>query len=410
MQKIRKQFPLINNLKQDNNPIVYFDNGATTQKPQSVIDAMVHFYTYDNSNVHRSHNPLAERATVSYENARKKIAQYINAPKKHEIIFTRGVTEGVNLVAKTWGIQNVKKGDVIVLTELEHHSNIVPWIQLAQQAGAVLEYLPMCKKEKRIRLNTNVKNILKKKGVTFLAMQYASNTLGCINEVKEIIEFTKQNHPDAKVLIDGAQIMGHKKVDVQDLGCDFFTISGHKMFGPTGIGVLWAPRTILESMPEWHGGGDMIKDVHKTEFSVNDIPHKFEAGTPNIAGAIGLGAAVDFLSEHVENFYDYEIELKDYLFDSLSKLDFVTLISKNSDNQLPVAAITTKDIHPHDLAEFIGQYGIYIRAGKHCTQVLHDSIGEGATARISLALYNTKDEIDYLIEKLIDLNNRFQNA
>lgn len=407
-EDLRKQFPILQTTMNEK-PLVYFDNGATTQKPQSVIDAMVDFYSNYNANVHRSLNPIAEKSTVEFEKARKKVAQFIGA-KKREIIFTRGTTESLNLIAKTWGAQNLQKGDRVVLTETEHHSNIIPWLQLKESHGIEVDFIPLAKNGELDY--EKAQELISQEGVKVVSFQMVSNTLGIVHRYHELLEMAQQ--VGAITILDVAQAMAHMEVNVQNLNCDFLAFSAHKMYGPTGIGVLYGKTELLESMPAWHGGGEMIATVSQDNFTVKEIPNKFEAGTPNIAGAIGMGAAVDFINElgakdHFESFANHEHELIEYLLQELNQLDFVTIYgTQDVSYKIPSVAFNVKGVHAHDVGEMLGHSGIAVRSGQHCTQILHDSLGAVATVRASLAIYNTKNEIDIMVEELKSIYQRFK--
>jgi cysteine desulfurase/selenocysteine lyase len=401
---LRQQFPLLQTTMSEQ-PLVYFDNGATTQKPQAVLDAVVDFYTQYNANVHRSLNPLAEAATVAYENARKTVAQFIGA-KKREIIFTRGTTESLNLVAKSWGAANLQSGDRVILTETEHHANIVPWLQLKESHGIKIDYIPLAENGE---LDYDIAvQLIAQPQVKVVAFQLVSNTLGIIHRYEELIRLARNT--GAITVIDAAQAMSHMPISVSDLGCDFLAFSAHKMYGPTGVGVLFGRQELLEAMPAWHGGGEMIASVNKDGFVPKEIPHKFEAGTPNIAGAIGMAAAIDFLNEHNwQEIHQHEQSLTKALLEALNNLPFVTVYgTKNLEQKIPSIAFNIDGIHAHDVGELLGHYGIAVRSGQHCTQPLHDAIGAAATVRASLALYNTVTEIDVFVEALKKIHQKFQ--
>jgi cysteine desulfurase / selenocysteine lyase len=401
MEKIRSQFPILKQ-KINNQDLIYFDNAATTQKPAFVIDAISEFYSKYNSNVHRGLNPLADEATEMYEQSRATITDFIQAKSNQEIIFTRNTTESINLVAKTYGRQFLQAGDIVVLSICEHHSNVVPWLQLKEEKGIELQFIPLDKTGKLDLLAT--KKILADPKVKFLSIQSASNTLGIMHPIKEILSLASE---DVVTLVDAAQSISHFPIDVQDLGCDFLAFSGHKMFGPTGIGILYGKKELLSKMPVWLSGGDMIAEVYQDRFIANELPYKFEAGTPNIAGAIGLAAAIKFINyNEIDN---AEKELAGYLLDKLSSLDFIEVYGcVEKANHLPTVAFNIAGVHAHDVADILGEQGIIIRAGQHCTQPLHDSLQIAATARVSLSIYNTKQEIDRLAEELEKIYNKFQ--
>ena len=398
LETIRKDFPILQRKVRDNKTLVYLDNASTSQKPIQVIDAINDYYKNQNANIHRAVYALAEEATEAYENTRTKIAKFLNVQKREEIIFVRGTTEAINLVAYSWGRQNVNKDDIIVTTEYEHHSNIVPWQLLTKEKGAKLEY---------IGIDDNGELILdqldsylatgKVKLVTFSQM---SNVLGTITNTDEIIKRCKK--AGVKTLIDGAQSVPHMKVDLSKLGCDFFAFSAHKMLGPTGVGVLWVKKEVLETMQPFHGGGDMIREVHKYETTWNDLPYKFEAGTPNIADVIGFSAAIDYLNKiGMDNIRNHEIELTKYALDKMSKVKGITIYGpKDIAKRGGVISFNFHDVHPHDVATIIDKDGVAVRSGHHCAQVLMERLDVAATNRASFYVYNTKQEIDALIGSL----------
>jgi cysteine desulfurase/selenocysteine lyase len=394
--RLRAEFPA---LDQDVNgrPLVYLDNAATSQKPRAVIDALDAYYEHDNANVHRGIHELSRRATERYEGARGKIARWVGAAEAAEIVFTRGTTEAINLVATGYGLDNVGEGDEIVLSVLEHHSNIVPWQLLAHRTGAKLRYIEL-DEQGRLILDDLPKLLTDRTKI--VAISHVSNALGTVNPVKEIAAAAHQ--VGALVVVDGAQGAVHTKVDVQDLGVDCYAFSGHKMCGPTGCGALWARRDLLEAMSPYQGGGEMIHVVGRDESSWAEIPHKFEAGTPNIAGAIGFGAAVDFLSDiGMEAIQAHERQLMEYTLDQVRAIDGITVYGPESlDEHSAVVSFTLGDAHPHDISTILDAEGIAIRAGHHCAQLVMKHFGVAATARASFYLYNTKDDVDRLIEGL----------
>ncbi|MCI4432372.1 MAG: cysteine desulfurase [Nitrosopumilus sp.] len=397
-ENLRKDFPILQRTVRDNKTLIYLDNASTTQKPNQVIDAITDYYRNHNANIHRAVYALAEEATELYEQARDKIARFINIKNREEIIFVRGTTEAINLVAYAWGRSNVKKDDIIVTTEYEHHSNIVPWQLLTQEKGAKLEYIGMDDNGELI-LNDLDKYLAtgKVKLVTFSLM---SNVLGTISDAEKIISKCKE--AGVLTLIDGAQAVPHMPVDIEKLGCDFFAFSGHKMLGPTGIGVLWVRKSVLQTMNPFHGGGDMIREVHKYETTWNDLPYKFEAGTPNIADVIGFGAAIDYLTKlGMDKIREHEIELTNYAMEKLSQVKGLTIYgTKDISKRGGVISFNFADVHPHDVAQIIDEEGIAVRSGHHCAQVLMERLNVAATSRASFYIYNTKEEVDALIISL----------
>lgn len=390
----RHDFPA---LQQDVNDhrLVYLDSAASAQQPAAVIDAVVNYQRYDHANVHRGVHTLSYRATDAFEGARDKLREFINATNRSEIILTSGTTESINLVAQSFCRPRVGQGDKILVTQLEHHSNFVPWQLVCEQTGAELAVVPI---DERGRLDMEAFERELTEQVCMLAVGHVSNALGTVNPVKEIIgKARKLNIP---VLIDGAQGVPHMRVDVQDLDCDFYAFSGHKMFGPTGTGVLYGREALLESMPPWQGGGDMILEVSLDKTVFNELPYKFEAGTPNIAGVVGLGAAVDYLqSVGMEEIAAYEQHLLDYMMTALGTIDGIRLIG-TADNKASVQSFVLGDIHPHDLGTILDHQGVAIRTGHHCAMPVMDFFGVPGTARASLALYNTIEDIDSLVDAL----------
>ena len=390
VRKIREDFPILKQ-KVHGKPLVYLDNAATSQKPQVVIDALLRFYLQDCANIHRGVYLLSERATQAYEDARVKIQRFLNAAEAREIVYVRGSTEGINLVAQTYGRQQLGAGDEILITAMEHHSNIVPWQMLCEEKGCHLRVGPI---NDRGELRLDEFERLINERTRLVAVAHVSNALGTINPVKQIVEMAHaRNIP---VLVDGAQAAPHLKIDVRALGCDFYAISGHKMFGPTGIGALYGKASLLESMPPYQGGGDMILCVTFEKTLYNQIPHKFEAGTPNIAGAIGWGAAVDYLT-HVgmENISSYEHALLTYAMEAIGQIPGVRLIG-TARERAGVVSFLLEGIHPHDVGTVLDQEGIAVRTGHHCAQPVMERFGVPATVRASLAFYNTKQEINAL--------------
>lgn len=405
-ENLRKDFPILQRIVRDNKTLVYLDNASTTQKPNQVIDAITDYYRNHNANIHRAVYALAEEATELYESTRDKIANFIHIPNREEIIFVRGTTEAINLVAYAWGRNHIQKDDIIVTTEYEHHSNIVPWQLLTQEKGAKLVYIGMDDNGELI-LDDLDKYLAtgKVKLVTFSLM---SNVLGTITDAEKIISKCKKH--GVLTLVDGAQAVPHMPVNVEKLGCDFFAFSGHKMLGPTGIGVLWVRKSVLESMNPFHGGGDMIREVHKYETTWNDLPYKFEAGTPNIADVIGLGSAIDYLTKlGMENVREHEIELTTYAIEKLSQVKGLKIYgTKDISKRGGVISFNFSDVHPHDVAQIIDEEGIAVRSGHHCAQVLMERLNVAATSRASFYIYNTKKEIDSLITALTKVARIFK--
>ena len=393
---IRKDFPILFQEVNDE-PLVYLDNAATTQKPTQVLDVLRHYYEHDNANVHRGVHTLAERATADYENSREKVRAFINAKETAEVLFTRGTTTGLNWLARSYGDAFIKEGDEIVISYMEHHSNIIPWQQLVERKGAVLRYLPLT--DQGFIDMTAAKDIINEK-TAIVSLAYVSNVLGVINPIKELAEMAHANN--AVMIVDGAQATPHMAVDVQALDADFFAFSGHKMCGPTGIGVLYGKRQWLEQMEPVEFGGEMIDFVNLFDSTWKELPWKFEAGTPNIAGAIALGAAVDYLNEiGMENIHRYEQELVDYVLPKLHEIDGITTYGpQDPKHHTGVIAFNLDGIHPHDVATALDIEGIAVRAGHHCAQPLMNYLNLPATARASFYFYNTKEDADRLIEAI----------
>jgi len=406
VEKIRSDFPILKRKVSGGKPLVYLDNAATTQKPLAVIDAIHNYYMNYNSNIHRAVHQLAEEATLAFEETREKVSKFINAKSTEEIIFTRNATEALNLVAYSWGRANVKKDDRILITEIEHHSNIVPWQMLTSEKGARLEYVGV--DDKGYLKMHEYKSRLDNKNVKLVSVTHMSNVLGTIIPVNDIIKMSHEK--GIPVLIDGAQSVPHMSVDVQKMDCDFMAFSAHKMLGPTGVGVLYVKREVLEKMPPFMGGGDMIKEVHKYETKYNDLPFKFEGGTPNIADVIGFGAAVDYLNNlGMDRVREHEIELTKYAIDRISDVKGVTLYGPdNAMDRGGVVSFNIGDIHPHDLATIMNDHGVAIRSGHHCAQVLMERLDVAATSRASFYIYNTKGEIDTFIDALQDARRMFK--
>jgi cysteine desulfurase/selenocysteine lyase len=401
VQKIRRDFPILSQ-RVHGKALVYLDNAATTQKPKPVIDAMVRSYAEDNANIHRGVHLLSERATRSYEEAREKVRKFLHAPDAREIVFVRGTTEAINLVAHTFGRVRVGRGDEVLITEMEHHSNIVPWQLLCEEKGAQLNVLPITD-EGELRIDLLDRFLTER--TKMVAIVHVSNSLGTINPVATIAE--KARARGIPVLVDGAQAVAHLPVDVQALGCDFYAMSGHKLFGPTGIGVLWGRLPLLEKMPPYQGGGDMISTVTFKKTTYNVVPNKFEAGTPNIAGSVGLGAAIDYL-EGIDftSMRAYEDELLEYGRLALTSVPGVRIVGTAA-KKASILSFVMEDVHPHDIGTILDQEGVAIRTGHHCTQPLMERLQVPATARASLALYNTREEIDALVAALARVREIF---
>ena len=403
VNNIRKQFPIFERETSDGVPLIYLDSTATSQKPLAVIDAMDKFYRCSNANIHRGVHTLAEEATAMYEGAREKIANFINAESAREVIYTRNTTESINLVAYSWARANLKQGDLVILTEMEHHSNIVPWHILQAERGIELDFIPVTEDG---LLDLDVYKSLLSQTPKLVSFAHMSNVLGTINPAAEIIRLAHE--AGAVTLVDAAQSVPHLKVDVQDLDADFFAFSAHKMCGPTGIGVLYGKADLLESMPPFLGGGDMIKEVKLRSFRPNSLPHKFEAGTPAIAEAVGFGAAIDYLQEvGMDAIAAHEHEITEYALERLEEIPGVKLFGPSADKKGGVASFTFDGVHPHDVAQILDRDGIAIRAGHHCAQPLHEKYGIPATSRASFYLYNTKEEVDMLVNGLYKVKELF---
>ena len=389
---IREDFPILDQLVYGK-PLVYLDNAATSQKPRVVIDELTQYYSTDNSNIHRGVHRLSERATASYEAARVKAQRFINAAESKEVIFTRGTTEAINLVVNSYGRANVKAGDEVLITAMEHHSNIVPWQILCEEKGARLRVAPI-NDEGELILEEFAALINPKTKIVSLV--HVSNALGTINPVQAVIEIAHRHN--VPVMIDGAQAAPHVRLDVQELDCDFYAFSGHKVYGPTGIGVLYGKAELLDAMPPYQGGGDMIASVTFEKTTYNTLPYKFEAGTPNIAGTIGLGAAIDYVDQiGIERIARYEHELLEYGTGALSQISGLRLIG-TAKEKAGVLSFVLDGVHPHDVGTILDREGIAIRTGHHCAMPLMDRFGIPATARASLAFYNTRKDIDALVE------------
>ncbi|MBL0519273.1 cysteine desulfurase [Aeromonas caviae] len=399
--RLRGQFPALAQ-EVNGHPLVYLDNAATTQKPQAVLDAINHYYRTDNANVHRAAHALSGRATRAFEDARETVAHFINAPRSHEVIWTRGTTEAINLVAQSWGMSELRAGDEIVLSTLEHHANIVPWQLVAQRTGAVIRVIPL---DERGDLDIAAYLALLGPRTRLVSVAHVSNALGTVNPVKEMVAAAKA--VGALSLIDGAQAVAHLVVDVQAIGCDFYAFSGHKLYGPTGIGVLWSRTELLERMPPWQAGGEMIDRVSFSGTTFNTLPFKFEAGTPHIAGAIGLAAAIDFVMEQDrDSLASHEAALTDYLVASLQQVPGLRLVGEPGQRAGAVSFLLD-DIHPQDAATLLDMQGIALRVGHHCAMPLMEVLGIGGTMRASLACYNNRDDVDALLAALHKLSDFF---
>jgi cysteine desulfurase/selenocysteine lyase len=396
VQAVRSEFPALAQAVHGK-PLVYLDNAATSQKPRAVLDALSHYYRADNANVHRGIHELSRRATDAYEGARAKVAAWVGADDPQELVWTRGTTEAINLVATAWGLDNLTEGDEILISVLEHHSNIVPWQLLARRTGAEVRYLEL-DEEGRLVLDDLERLVTDR--TKLVSISHVSNALGTINPVSQIAEAGRA--VGARILIDGAQGAVHTKVDVTDLDVDFYAFSGHKMCGPTGIGALWARRELLEEMAPYQGGGEMIHLVGRDESTWADVPHKFEAGTPNIAGAIGFGAAVDFLSEiGMDAIAAHERALVRYALERFDAIEGVRVFGPRSlDERSAVVSFSMDDAHPHDISTILDAEGVAVRAGHHCAQLVMKHFGVPATARASFYLYNTTEEVDRLVDGL----------
>jgi len=393
-EKLRNDFPILQEQVNGKN-LVYFDNGATAQKPQIVLDELAHYYTKLNANIHRGVHTLSQEATSKYEEARKKIQSYLNAEFEEEIIFTKGTTDGINLIANGFSRGVLKTGDEVIISAMEHHSNIVPWQMACEHSGAVLKVIPisdegeLLMEDYKALLNDNTK---------LVAITHVSNTLGSINPVKEIIELAHKN--GTPVLIDGAQSVPHMKVDVRELNADFYALSAHKMYGPTGVGVLYGKKEWLNKLPPYQGGGDMIKTVTFEKTTYNDLPHKFEAGTPNIAGGIVMGGLIDYLEKiDWQKVAIHEDELLEYATSQIKEIEGIRVVGE-AKHKAGVLSFVHESIHHYDIGTLLDQMGVAIRTGHHCTEPLMDRMGVTGTARASFAFYNTKEEVEYFIKSL----------
>lgn len=403
LERIRKDFPILERETAGGKRVIYLDSTATSQKPIHVIDAMNDYYRRSNANIHRGVHTLAEEATAMYEGARERIAKFVNAASSREIIYTRNTTESVNLVAYSWARANLKAGDLVILTEMEHHSNLVPWHMLQAERGIELDFIPVTEDG---LLDLDAYKTLLNRTPKLVSFTHMSNVLGTINPAAEIIRMAHE--AGAITLVDGAQSVPHLAVDVQALDADFYAFSAHKMCGPTGIGVLYGKVALLEAMPPFLGGGDMIKEVKLRSFRPNSLPHKFEAGTPAIAEAVGFGAAVDYLTDvGMKDIAAHEHEITEYALERLEEIPGVKLFGPSADKKGGVAAFTLDGVHPHDVAQILDQDGIAVRAGHHCAQPLHEKFGIPATSRASFYLYSTKDEVDMLVKGLYKVKEMF---
>ncbi|MEM9219126.1 MAG: SufS family cysteine desulfurase [Cyanobacteria bacterium P01_F01_bin.150] len=399
--QVRSDFPILHQQVHDK-PLVYLDNAATSQKPLAVLNSLEHYYRQDNSNVHRGIHTLSGRATDAYEGARDKVAAFVNAACREEIVFTRNASEAINLVAYAWGLDTLSEGDEVILSVMEHHSNLIPWQMIAKRTGAVLKFVELTDTEE---FNLEQYRALLSDHTKLVAIAHVSNTLGCINPVEDII--TLAHAKGAKVLLDACQSAPHMRLDVQALDCDWLVASGHKMCAPTGIGFLYGKLDVLRAMNPFLGGGEMIAEVFLDHSTYADLPHKFEAGTPAIGEAIALGAAIDYLTNiGMDAIHDYEQELTAYLFKQLNTISGLRVYGPHphadGSGRAALAAFTTKAVHSHDLSTMLDQAGVAIRAGHHCTQPLHRIVGAQSTARASLYFYNTREDIDVFIASLKD--------
>jgi cysteine desulfurase/selenocysteine lyase len=403
INRIRQDFPILNREVRPGVKVVYLDSTATSQKPEMVIEAMDNFYRHSNANIHRGVHVLAEEATALYEQARVKIAKFINAPSAHQVVYTRNTTESINLVAYTWARANLKSGDLILLTEMEHHSNLVPWHILAAERGIRLEFIPVTDEG---LLDLESYQLLLSQNPKLVSFTHMSNVLGTITPAVEIIKLAHE--AGAITVLDAAQSVPHIGVDVQALDVDFMAFSAHKMCGPTGIGALYGKTNLLESMPPFLGGGDMIKEVKLRSFRPNSLPHKFEAGTPAIAESVGFGAAVDYLSDiGMEEIAFHEHEIIEYALERLEEVPGLKIFGPSASKKGGVASFTFDGIHPHDVAQILDRDGIAVRAGHHCAQPLHEKFGIPATTRASFYLYSTREEVDLLIHGLYNVKKVF---
>jgi cysteine desulfurase / selenocysteine lyase len=400
--KLRADFPILDQ-QVHGHPLIYFDNAASSQKPRAVIDTLVHYYERDNANVHRGIHELSNRATNAFEASRARTARFLNARSDNEIIFTRGTTEGINLVASAWGAKNIRAGDKILLTEMEHHSNLVPWQMLAERTGAQLSYVPITGDEGLLDLSRLDEFLTRE--VKLFAFTHISNSLGTVNPVAELCERARKL--GVTTLVDAAQSAGHLTLDVQKLGCDFLAFSGHKICGPTGIGVLWGHEELLNAMPPYQGGGEMILNVDYFKTTYKPAPHRFEAGTPDISGVIGLHTALDYLDAvGRDNIFRHDQELATHAYNQLAKLSGVRLFGPNT-GRAGLVSFLLDDVHAHDVVTFADQRGVALRGGHHCNQPLMKRLGVPSTARASFYFYNTKTEVDRFVEVIRECQKFF---
>lgn len=399
IEEIRKEFPFLN-LKPNGKQIVYFDNGATTQKPREIIDNIKNFYESENGNPHRGAHYLAMKSTEVYEGARQKVADFIGAKKPSEVVFLRNATEALNLLAYSYGLNNLKEGDEIAISIMEHHSNLVPWQEVCKKTGAKLKFLyvdddmqiPFSEIEEKVTKNTKI-----------VSITGASNVVGTNPDIEKILKYARENS-DAKIILDGAQLVPHRKINVSELDVDFMAFSGHKMYSALGIGVLYGKEELLNKMDIFLSGGDMIEYVYEDHTTFLDAPQRFEAGTANVEGAVNLAAAIDFINKYgMEKIDEYERYLTDYCYDKLKNLDYLEVYTTSDNNRAPVISFNFKEAHPHDVASILDTYGIAIRSGHHCAQPLHRYLGSNFSCRASFAIYNTVEEIDYFVEHLEDV-------
>ena len=400
--KLRRDFPILDQ-QVHGHPLIYFDNAASSQKPRAVLDALQHYYERDNANVHRGIHELSNRATAGFEASRTRTAKFLNAYSENEIIFTRGTTEGINLVAQAWGAKNIRAGDVILLTEMEHHSNLVPWQLLAERTGAQLRYVPITGDDGLLDLSRL--DALLTREVKLFAFTHISNSLGTVNPVAELCE--RARRLGVTTLVDAAQSAGHLTLDVRQLGCDFLAFSGHKICGPTGIGVLWGREEILNAMPPYQGGGEMILNVDFQKTTYKPAPHRFEAGTPDISGVIGLHAALDYLDAiGRDNIFKHDQDLATHAYEQLARLDGIRLFGPKT-RRAGLVSFLLNDVHAHDVVTVADQWGVALRGGHHCNQPLMKKLGVPSTARASFYFYNTKAEVDRFIEVVKEIQKFF---